>query len=143
MKKLLLILSVFSILVFNSSCQKINHKKIWKCNNKQNLDSAEIVSKLIGSWKWKYYSSPVWTNKQYKSDKDVIITFNSNLTFSKSENGEIENGNFTVSKFDGFYYLYVTPRTVYLSGRIAFSKNEVIFDESPGDGNIYLFEKEK
>lgn len=142
MKKSYFLLTIFSILIF-FSCKKINQEKIWKCNNKQNFDSTEIVNKLIGSWKWKYYSSPVWTTKQYKADKDVVINFNSDLTFSKSENGEIETGNFIVVKFENVYYLDVTPRTFYLSGQIAFCKNEVIFDESPGDGNIYLFEKEK
>ena len=122
MKKLILILSVFSILVFNSSCQKINQKKIWKCNNKQNYDSAEVVNKLIGSWKWKYYSSPVWTAKQYKADKDVTIIFNSDLSFSKTVNGETVNGNFVINRFESIYYLNVTPLTSYLSGQIAFCK---------------------
>ena len=138
MKKLILILSVFSILVFNSSCQKINQKKIWKCNNKQNYDSADVVNKLIGSWKWKYYSSPVWTTKQYKADKDVMLTFNSDLTISQSENGSVINGTWEV-KQNSFWncFLEYSPSSIYIHGSIAFCRNDLIFDATEGDGNIY------
>lgn len=142
MKKLCLIISVFSILVLISSCQKINQNKIWKCNNKLNLDSTEVVNKLIGSWKWKYWSSPVWTTKQYKADKDVTLTFNSDFSFAQSENGTITNGVWEV-KQDGHgnFYLNTTNLTIY--GSIAFCRDELIFDSSEGDGPIYLYKKEK
>ena len=143
MKKIIISILFLLFTVFVFSCQKINRNKIYKCNTELAIDSASIDLKIMGTWKWKYWSSPVWSSEQYKADKNLIISFNSDHTYLQILDGVETTGNWNINIWNSTEaYLNIDLPTYYY-GIILFCNDEVIFDASAVDGSCYLFKKEK
>ena len=134
------LLSTVCFLFF--SCKKeLDIESYWNCNKNQQLDSATISSKMVGSWKWTKQSC--FESKTIKADKNVIASFNANGTFTVSENATvITQGSWTLEKIDtDLWELDCSPTSSYLFGRILFCGEEVLFNDSGLDGCDNLFKR--
>lgn len=142
MRLLLLILP--SALLF-TSCKKdsIGIVSIWQCNSVQNLDSAAISKKITGSWKWMKYSC-FDAGKNIVADKNIKVTFNTNLTFTVFENTSIvSQGNWVLKIIDSnIWGVELSLPSDYLYGRILFCGNQLLFNNSYKDGCDNLFLKQ-
>jgi len=110
------------------------------CHAAQSLDSAAICNKLTGSWEWtKQHCFSI--GKTTKADKTVVVTFNSNSTFTVIENASvIAQGIWRLQKEDlNFWGLNLSHQSNYFWGRIFFCDNEVLFNASYRDGCDNLF----
>jgi hypothetical protein len=126
------------------SCKKneLDIAEIWHCNNAQQLDSAAIIVKITGSWKWTKQSC-FWTSKTTKADKDTKVTFNPNASFTVTENSSIiTQGNWGIKRIDNNNWgLNLSSASTYLYGLILFCDNQLLFNDSIIDGCDNLFEK--
>ncbi len=143
-KSMRLIIIILTLTLILNSCKKetINLNDFWQCNKSQNLDTTAIASKLTGSWTWKKQSC-FWSGKTIRADKAVKVTFNSNRTFSLSENSIIVTQGIWKLKIvdSNMYGLDLTQPSEYLYGRILFCSDEVLFNDSYIDGCDNLFGK--
>ncbi len=141
MRLLFIILTLASIL---TSCkkEKINVNDFLQCSKSQNLDSTAIANKLTGNWRWKKQSC-YWTAQTKKADKDVKVIFNTNRTFTVSQNDIIiAQGTWRLKIVDSnMYGLDLSQFSEYLNGRILFCNNEILFNDSYRDGCDNLFGK--
>ena len=140
MRRILIILMLPTFFACKKDALNIND--YWICNQSQNLDSAAIVNKLIGSWVWTKQSSEAY-KKPKQADKIVKVTFNANGNFTVAENsGIVAQGTWKLEIVDGnMYGLDVSQQSQYLHGRILFCSNELLFNDSYRDGYDNLFVK--
>jgi len=141
MRPILFILAICAGLL---SCKKDNldTNSYWHCHTSQNLDSALIAGKLVGSWSWtKQFCFS--TGETINANKNVKVNFNSNGTFIVSENSNIATqGNWKLKIVDSnMWGLDLTSPSVYLHGLILICNNEVLFNSSYIDGCDNLFVK--
>jgi hypothetical protein len=140
-----IVLLLATCLVF-FSCEKpetIDPSALLECHQSQQLDSAAISTKLVGTWS---FSSGFCYKKNLTNQ----------LTIAKAN--FYDNGRFTVSDFNGIetpgtwnlksmgsnmWGLDMTQQSEYLNGRIVFCKNQVLFDNTDvnGEGCYHLFSK--
>jgi hypothetical protein len=141
MRPTLILMTICAVII---SCKKepLDINLFWQCNNSQNLDSASISNKLTGSWTWTKQSC-FWSGKTTNADKNVKVIFNSNATFSVSENTNIvTHGSWKLTIVDSnMWGLDLTSPSDYLYGRIIFCENQVLFNNSYIDGCDNLFFK--
>lgn len=127
-----------------SACKKnIDVISFSECHQSQNLDSAAIYNKLIGSWKWTKQNC-FSIGKTTKADKTVIVSFNGNGSFTVMENAAVTSqGTWRLQKEDVNYWgLTLSQYSNYLWGRILFCNNEVLFNNSYRDGCDNLFNRQ-
>ena len=111
-----------------------------ECDTYTKMTESAVVSKLAGSWTWARRSC--YQNPQVAADKNTIVTFNTNATFSVLEDGNIiTQGTWKVKIIDDKVWgLDLSNESEYLNGYILFCKgNEVSFDDSRYDACIYTF----
>lgn len=141
MRLLFIILMLTSIL---SSCkkEKINVNDFWECSKSLNLDSTAIANKLTANWTWKKQSC-FWTGQTKKADKDVKVNFNTNRTFTVTQNEIIvAQGSWKLKIVDSnMYGLDLSQFSEYLNGRILFCNDEILFNDSYRDGCDNFFGK--
>ena len=140
-RRTIIFVLVFSL--FFISCKKdfIDVSYFYQCNAAQQNDSVSVFNRLTGSWTWKEKScSPVM--QTVKADKTVIITFNSNSTFSLTESGTVIQGNWQLKRTHyNSWEIDMTPLLPYTFGDILFCGNQVVFNASNRDGCDHMFEK--
>jgi hypothetical protein len=138
--RLIIIILILTLILNSCKKETINLNEFWQCNKSQNLDTIAIANKLTGSWTWRKQSCSS-SGKTILADKIVKVTFNSNRTFSLSENAIIvTQGNWKLKIVDSnIYGLDLTPQSEYLYGRILFCNDEVLFNDSYIDGCDNLF----
>jgi hypothetical protein len=128
------------------SCKKdkLDINSFWQCNQLQNLDTAAISSKLIGSWNWYKQICGDGADKLRTADKNIKVTFRTDHSFSVNENAVLlTQGTWKVVQLDGNSWgLDLSSRSEYLYGRILFCHNQVLFNNSYIDGCDNLFNKE-
>ena len=141
MRSVFLVLTICTVIL---SCKKDSSENysFGQCPNAQYLDSASISNKLVGSWVWK--KQACFPNKAANADKNVIIAFNANSTFTVTENSVITTaGSWKLEINDiNYWALDLTSSSIYLYGAISFCKNQVIFNDSYRDGCDNLFVKQ-
>ena len=141
MRSVFLVLTIFTVIL---SCKKDSSENysFGQCPNAQYLDSASTSTKLVGSWVWK--KQACFTSKAANADKNVIITFNANGTFTVSENGSIITaGSWKLEITDiSSWGLNLTSPSNYLYGRIYFCEKQLLFNDSYRDGCDNLFVKQ-
>ena len=133
-----ILILLISIILF--SCKKKEIAAYAECDTFTKLTESATVSKLVGSWAWVRRSC--YQNPQTAADKNTIITFNTNATFSVLEDGNIvTQGTWKVKIIDDKVWgLDLSNESEYLNGYILFCKgNEVSFDDSRYDACIYTF----
>ena len=105
-------------------------------------DSIASANKLIGKWKWiSEYS--IWTNTIYPADKNVVIIFKADTTFSETENSVvIAQGNWNLQIADANHWgVHTSMYAQHISGTIYFCDDKVTFITDYVDGPDNLFEK--
>lgn len=141
MRSVFLVLTICTVIL---SCKKDSseNNSFGQCSNAQYLDSASTSTKLLGSWVWK--KQACFSNKAANADKNVIINFNANGTFTVNENSIIvTTGSWKLEINDINYWgLDLTSPSNYLYGRIYFCEKQVIFNDSYRDGCDNLFVKQ-
>jgi len=122
--------------------EKLDINSFWQCHQSQSPDTTTISTKLIGSWTW-YKQSCFWTGNTIRANKKIIVTFQSNRTFSVNENGTIlTQGTWMLTKVDdNSWGLDLSSVSDYLYGRILFCDKQVLFNDSYRDGCDNLFNK--
>lgn len=135
-------LAVIATVFVICACKKeqIDVNSFIQCHNIQNLDSTAISNKLVGSWEWvKTYCAN--SGKPKKADRTLVLTFNSNATFTLVENSNpIAQGIWKLKIVDNnLWGLDLTTLSNYLYGRIFFCDNQVLFNNSYVDGCDNLF----
>ncbi len=136
-------ISISALLFFSCKKNELDVAEIWQCNNVQQLDSAAIIVKIAGSWKWTKQDC-FWTSKTTKADKDTKATFNPNGSFTVTENSSIiTQGNWGIKRIDNnnSWGLNLSSASTYLYGLILFCDNQLLFNNSVVDGCDNLFEK--
>ncbi len=136
---------VLSILISFAliSCkkEKPGTQNILKCGELQNRDSAAISAKLTGTWIWKKQSIPN-TNMFKDADKNIEATFNTDSTFTITENSNvIIQGTWKLINYGSFYGFRADPYNQYLYGAVYFCDNQLLFSNSIADGLDNLFER--
>ncbi len=139
-----LLLLYLTILVGLTSCKKdkLDINSFWQCNQSQNLDTPAISNKLSGSWTWTKQSCSE-AGKTKSADRNIKVTFDNNHTFSVTENSNsLTQGTWKLTQVDGNSWgLDISSPGEYLSGRILFCDNDVLFNDSYRDGCDNLFTK--
>ncbi|MEK7226030.1 MAG: hypothetical protein AAB221_10135 [Bacteroidota bacterium] len=138
------IVSLILVCLCLSACKKdIDVISFSECHQAQNLDSAVIYNKLVGSWKWTKQNC-FSSGKTTKADKTVIVSFNGNGSFTEMENAAVTaQGTWGLQREDINYWgLSLSQYSKYLWGRILFCNNEVLFNSSYRDGCDNLFERQ-
>ena len=133
------IIAVFTI----TACKKeIDILSFAQCHDSQHLDSITISNRLTGSWKWSKQSC-FWSDKTVKANKTVQVTFNSNTSFTISENSNvISQGTWKLKIVDSNSWgLDLSLASEYLYGRIFLCNNQVLFNNSYIDGCDNLFNR--
>src|SRR5947209_5377706 len=120
MKPLLLLLSI-CLLLFSCKKDASGNQLLWPCDIIQNLDSATTATNLIGAWRLVQQRSG-WTGEVVMANKKVIVTFNSDSTFTVRENSSITvRGNWKLYMFsDKTWALDLTSPSNYLYGFISY-----------------------
>jgi len=137
-----LLLSAICLLLFSCKKDTSDNQFFWQCDNSQNLDSTATATKIIGSWRWLQQRSSAG-GEVTMADKTVIVTFNSDSTFTVRENSSVTTqGNWKLYMFsDNTWALDLTSPSNYLYGAISFCNNKVLFTASVVDGSDNLFER--
>ena len=123
--------------------EKLDVSSFWECNQSQHLDSLTISGKLVGSWKWSKQSC-FETGQVTSADKNIQVTFKYDQTFSVSGDAftPLTQGIWKIVKVDvSSWELDLSSPSEYLSGRILFCGNQVLFNDSFRDGCDNLFDK--
>jgi len=123
------------------SCKKhkteSNPYAFWTCSA-SNYDSATIVNKLQGSWKWTHVVGG--DGKVINADKNITVTFNADATFTvKQDNAVLTSGTWKLES--NSTALTLSAESPYLYGSIQFCDNQVAFIASFFDGANNYFEK--
>jgi hypothetical protein len=113
-----------------------------KCNLEQNLDSAALAVKLIGTWRMIKQSAP-YSVEFIAADKNITATFKSDSTFTVTENVNIiQQGNWHLIYYGvNNYGLQTEPFSQYLGGAVYICNNRLLLAQSIFDGPDYVFEK--
>jgi len=136
-----ILLLALCLLLF--SCRKdASDQLLWQCDNSQVLDSAATSTQIVGSWRLVQQRLGS-SGEVVTTDKSVIVTFNSDSTFTVLENSSVTTqGHWGLYKFSSnSWALDLTAASPYLYGIISFCDNKVLFTDSVVDGNDNLFEK--
>ena len=122
--------------------EKLDINSFWFCHQSLNLDSAQVTSRLAGSWIWAKQSC-FWTGVTISADKNVKLTFKTDQTFSVTEESNmLTQGTWKLKQVDGSSWgLDISSPSEYLFGRILFCGNQVLFNDSYIDGCDNLFKK--
>jgi len=141
MKPLLLLLTI-CLLLFSCKKDTSGNQLLWPCDIIQNQDSATTATNIVGSWRLVQQRLNS-TGEIVMADKAVIVTFNSDSTFTVRENSSITaQGNWKLYLFsDKMWALDLTSPSNYLYGFISFCNNKVRFTGSVFDGNDNVFER--
>jgi len=126
-----------------TSCKKdtLDISSYWQCNKSQNLDSAAISGKLIGTWTWSKQFCGLGGATE-SANKNITVTFSNNHTFTVNENSNIlTQGTWKLipgGNVDS-WQLDMSSPSEYLYGMILFCDNQVLFNNSYIDGCDNLF----
>ena len=114
----------------------------WKCNQSKNLDNTAISNKLSGSWAWNKQSC-FDAGKTKSANRNIKVTFKTDHTFSVNENSNVlTQGTWKLIQVDGTSWgLDLSTPSEFLSGRILFCDDQVLFNDSYRDGCDNLFYK--
>jgi hypothetical protein len=145
MRYLLLTLTFVTML---AACKKDNSADgemlpdFVKCNLGQNLDSAALAVKLIGTWRTIQQRAP-YSVEFVAADKNITATFKSDLSFTVTQNANvIQQGNWRLIYYgDNNYGLQTEPSSEYLGGAVYICNNRLLLAQSIFDGPDYVFEK--
>lgn len=147
MKNLFVILTTLIIFSFLQSCKKVKPLNIdvtayHQCHTSQNYDSSSIASKLVGTWKWTMVSC-FWSGTTERSKSEVVVTFTEVGTFTVMEDGVVTTqGNWQLkSDNNKIFSLDIDQHSSFITGRILFCENEVLFNHSYIDLCDNLFRK--
>jgi hypothetical protein len=145
MKKNLIITSAILLSMLVYACGKkqdkaIDLRSIYACHVFQNLDSAKIATKLVGSWKLIKKAS---IEGPEKIRCDVQVVFNQSGTFLVMENlAPHASGMWNVRQIDSNYFeLNLSESSGYVGGIVQCCNNQILFHGSHYDAADYLFEK--
>jgi len=115
-----------------------------ECHQSQQLDSAAISNKLVGTWSLSIsvcYKFPMVNPPRF----NVKVNFNVNGSFIVSDHsGIVTQGNWKLKNLDPKMWGFdLTSPSEYLYGRILFCKNQVLFDSTyvNGEGCDNVFYK--
>lgn len=150
MKKYLY-LSVCLAILF-ASCEEaevnseFNSSDYWAAHHLQQWDSTSTANNLLGTWTWKYNVCCPFTKgfEGVKKDKENLkVKFTTN-TIEVVQNGEItQTSNWSINrKNEALYGLEMDNPIHQLYGRILFSDNKVLFNDSYLDGADNYFIKD-
>jgi hypothetical protein len=128
------------------SCEKpetIDPGALLECHQSQQLDSAAISTKLVGTWS---FSSGFCYKKKLTNPLTIgKANFSDNGRFTVADfNGSVRQGTWNLKSLgSNMWGLEMTPQSEYLYGRIVFCKNQVLFDNTDvnGEGCYHLFSK--
>lgn len=127
------------------SCEKpetIDPGALLECHQSQQLDSAAITTKLVGTW---FFSWGFCYKKNLTNQLPIKANFYANGDFNVSDySGILTQGTWKLKSLgNNMWGLDMTPQSEYLYGRIVFCKNEVLFDSTyvNGEGCYNLFNK--
>jgi hypothetical protein len=140
-------LILFCVMVLTGlvACKKdkLDIGSFWYCNKSQNLDTTNISSKLIGIWVWSKQICGDGAGRLKTADENTKVRFGTNHTFSVNENAILlTQGTWKLVQVDGNSWgLELSSASEYLYGRILFCDNQVLFNNSDGDGCDNLFIK--
>jgi|GEM_PF-3364073 len=116
-----------------------------KCSETILTDSLSITQQLIGTWKWTDQFCPCCPNsKPTKADKGVTATFDSNGSYSVTEeSATIALGEWEVTKTTNGFFVSFNGQNVsgYLEGYITICGDQLAADQTPVDGCKNLFVK--
>lgn len=136
-----------TILVGFSACKKEDSDTSYfkNCDPKNILDSAEVFSKLIGSWNWSEQACSDGSITKERLDKPFKVVFLTNHTFSVYENAVIlTQGTWKIVQLNGISWaLDLSSPSEYLRGRIIFCDKQVLFSFGYLDGCDNLFNKDE
>ena len=144
MRLILLILTLAASLAACNKPEKFDVVSYWYCHQSQNLDSAAISTKLIGSWT-RTKKACFGTGGMTESPVKIIkVTFRTDGTFSVNESTTVlTQGTWKIKQVDGPHWgLDLSPLSEYLLGRILFCDKQVLFNDSYRDACDNLFDKE-
>ncbi len=137
-------LALFCLTIFAglTSCKKdkLDLYSFWQCNQAQNLDTTAISSKLLGSWTWTKQSCEA---KAKSADRNIKVTFRSDHTVAVNENSNtLTQATWKLVQVDSnLWELDLSSPNEFLSGRILFCGDQVLFNDSYRDGCDNLFNK--
>lgn len=132
------------MVLFMQSCKKDKPigKVDWKCHEGEQLDSAQLAARMVGSWKWKILYCP-WPNDTTTADKDVLVKFDSDGTYTLKENSSTRgNGTWKLTSSGQGFYLEGSISNSYLNGEIVSCENMLQFTMSYVDGCDHIFERQ-
>ncbi len=141
------ILLYISLLSGFTSCKKDKSAKTERqtliaCGMMQNLDSTSVIAALNGSWIWKKQSIAN-TNEFKNADKDIIVTFNTDSTFSITENSNLTmHGAWKlIYHRENEYSIQTDQYNQYVGGLVYFCDDQLLLVNSFLDGVDNIFEK--
>ena len=122
--------------------EKLDVSSFSNCSAAQNLDSASISAKLIGSWVWSKRAC-FWTGTTQSANKNIKVTFGIDHTFSVNENAAtLTQGTWKlIQEPNVAWHLSVSSPSEYLEGRILFCEKQLLLNDSYRDGCDNLFNK--
>lgn len=156
--KFVLLLTVMSLAIIQSSCNKsietdtplqqnppVALENMLQCHGQTSWDSTKIHNALIGKWNWEYikcYWNPEDANSEYY--KNLTIEFKYNDTLEVKLNNQItQRSSWNLTRLnDGFFKLSANPIVLQLTGRILFCEDRVLFYDSYTDGCDNYFKKQ-
>lgn len=115
-----------------------------KCHTVTSWDSTGIVNRLSGEWQWEYiqcYWNPEDGN--YDDYKTISLHFKTGNILELKENGQITQTSQwrLVNLNDGYWGIKTEPLVIYVTGRIMFCAERVLFSDFYTDGCNNYFKK--
>ena len=113
-----------------------------ECDTFTKLSESATISKLIGTWIW-VRRSCYWNPKVVPADKNAVVTFNADKSFSVVEDGiTLTQGTWKLKTDSRVWELDLSKENRYLYGYITFcNTNEVSFDNTATDACKFTFVK--
>lgn len=134
----IILLSLLTVALFISCKKNEQDTHFWECHNAQNLDSAAIHAKLIGSWKWTK-SIRGWGGGTHAADKNIKVVFTTNNFTVTEDNTVLTQGTWSMYESGSSWKLSLSTSSSYLYGDILFCSGQVEFDDRATDGDANFF----
>lgn len=144
MRPVLLLLTICLAIFSCDKTETIDLDSILACHQSQQLDSAAISTKLVGTWSLSSRFC-IKTRPANLTPFDIKVNINADGSFSVSEHsGILTQGNWKLKNIGTSMWGFdLTSQSEYLNGRILFCKNQVLFDSTyvNGEGCYNIFYK--
>lgn len=141
MKQLFFVLG--TILFILIACEEARLRKEYNIldfstdHSSQSWDSTSTANQLIGSWKWVYYECCVegTLGAEDKTDEEFIVKINRTKIQVYQKDELVKSTDWFLEIEDGNFYGINTQSDIsQISGRILFSGDRILFQNSYIDG---------